>query len=47
MIRRHQKNKMIFRGRFKMKKNSNYYSVLKKYVFLRIIMLIKHNVSKA
>ena len=28
-------------------KNSNYYSVLKKYVFLQKIMLIKHNVSKA
>ena len=38
---------MIFRGCFKMKKNSNYYSVLKKNVFLQKIMLIKHNVSKA
>ena len=28
-------------------KNSNYYSVLKKYVFLQKIMLIKHNVFNA
>lgn len=47
MIRRHQKNKMIFRGCFKMKKTAIITPVLKKYVFLRKIMLIKHNVSKA
>ena len=41
------KNTMIFRSCFKKKKISNYYSGLKKYVFLQNIMLVKHNVYKA